>query len=122
MVMCGGTQLCELAIGACATMDPVGTCMSKPTSCDPTISAVCGCDGNSYANDCQRQAAGVSKWANGSCSAPTCPPMAPQPGNSCTQGNISCVYAITTGPDAGCVERLSCVNGIWSSAAVVCPS
>jgi hypothetical protein len=47
--------------------------------------------------------------------------MTPQPGASCAQGNISCVYSISTGPDAGCVQRLMCMNGVWSPAVVVCP-
>src|SRR4029079_18039697 len=94
-----GAEFCELAPGACATTtNPVGTCMSKPADCDPTVEPVCGCDGKSYANDCERQAAGVSKWADGLCSAPTCPAVPPTPGNSCAQGNIACVYTIDSGP------------------------
>jgi hypothetical protein len=128
--VCGGSantacassaQFCQFATGACATVDPVGTCFTKPLSCDPLIAPVCGCDGRSYASDCERQAAGISLWANGVCSSPTCPPTAPQGGASCSQGNIACVYSITTGPDAGCVQRLSCTDGTWSAPIVVCP-
>ena len=121
-VACASTaQYCELAIGACATDDAVGTCMSRPVVCDPIIDPVCGCNGVSYANDCERRAAGVSLWALGICSSFSCPQVAPTPGSSCTQGNIACVYAIMSGPDAGCVQRLTCMNAIWSPAVVVCP-
>src|SRR5262249_47313293 len=77
--MCASSsQFCELATGACATVNPSGACVTKPTTCDPTVSPVCGCNGKTYANDCQRQAAGISKWADGACSAATCPATAPQ--------------------------------------------
>jgi hypothetical protein len=127
---CGGPQhstcstagtFCELAPGACATtIDPSGVCVRESATCEPTIVPVCGCDGKSYANDCERRAAGMPKWTDGECSATTCPLSAPQSGATCTQGNIACVYSITTGPTAGCVQRLTCTSGIWSAPATSC--
>ncbi|HEY7372202.1 MAG TPA: Kazal-type serine protease inhibitor family protein [Polyangia bacterium] len=126
---CGGPQhtscsagdaFCELAPGACATTAPTGVCLRKPHTCDPTVTPVCACDGKTYANDCERAAAGVPKWTDGRCSDPTCPASAPQSGATCTQGNIACVFSITTGPNAGCVQRFACTSGTWSAAVVVC--
>jgi hypothetical protein len=86
------------------------------------VAPVCGCNGITYANDCERRAAGISKWADGFCSDPACPATAPQSGAACTPANISCVYSITSGSNAGCVQRFSCAGGNWSAPVVVCPA
>ena len=129
--MCGGAadtpcalggQFCEFRAGDCAAVaNPTGTCTAKPSGCDGTFAPVCGCNGRTYSNDCERQAAGVSKWVDGVCSSATCPASAPQGGATCTQGSIACVYSITTGPNAGCVERVTCQNAVWSTPVIVCP-
>ncbi|HEY7374394.1 MAG TPA: hypothetical protein VIF57_19680, partial [Polyangia bacterium] len=120
--MCASsTQFCELATGACPAVNPSGACVTKPTSCNPITAPVCGCDGKTYTNDCSREASGISKWADGECSAETCPATAPTSGIACTQGNIACVYLITAGPNAGCVERFTCTNSVWAAPVVLCP-
>jgi len=53
---------------ACAP-DVGGTCQVRPEVCDLIYAPVCGCDRKTYGNDCQRQAAGVSKLSNGPCPA-----------------------------------------------------
>ena len=118
---CGALDFCDTeASGQCGGR---GTCQPRGVNlyCSSLYVGVCGCDGQTYANDCERQASGVSKWANGACSDPTCPTTAPQSGGGCTQGNIACVYLISTGSNAGCVERITCTGGIWSAPVVVCP-
>jgi hypothetical protein len=94
-----------------------GTCWSKPRSCPPDIVPVCGCDGKSYANDCERQAAGVSKRNDGVYSSPSCPGTVPTQGASCTPANSPCTY---NGPTYGCVQRFSCVSSHWSAPTIVC--
>jgi hypothetical protein len=47
--------------------DASGTCRRKPEVCDLIGAPVCGCDGKTYGNDCERQGAGVSKLSNGAC-------------------------------------------------------
>lgn len=53
---------------ACAP-DVGGTCQVRPEVCDLVYAPVCGCDQQTYANECERQAAGVSKLSNGACAS-----------------------------------------------------
>jgi hypothetical protein len=56
---------CQLPDGVCGGTP--GTCTIKPTVCDFQFAPTCGCDGITYGNDCERRAAGVSKWDYGWC-------------------------------------------------------
>jgi hypothetical protein len=114
---CSAGDFCDLPSGSNACFNLAGTCTIRPTICSSEIAPSCGCDGRSYSNDCSREAAGVPKWTDGKCSSPSCPGATPQPGSSCTAAGISCVYV---GPDAGCVQRMTCTNGHWSDPTVAC--
>jgi len=61
---CNPDELCEHQPAVCGG---VGVCVARPQSCDPAHDLVCGCDGNTYANDCTRQEAGVALDRPGSC-------------------------------------------------------
>ncbi|MCG5052278.1 MAG: hypothetical protein KA712_04895 [Myxococcales bacterium] len=87
---CGFDAFCEAPEGTCgATLSPFilssggapgslpvppepdpgleGQCTVVPKQCDSVFAPVCGCDGFTYANDCERRLVGVSKLADGAC-------------------------------------------------------
>jgi hypothetical protein len=62
---CGPKEFCDAPSGTCGKSD--GVCRARPEVCTAIASPVCGCDGKTYGNDCERQAAGVSKATDGAC-------------------------------------------------------
>jgi hypothetical protein len=105
--MCGGIagipcatpqEFCEFAPGACGNVrDAAGTCKLRGTGACPAIyMPVCGCDNKTYANDCARVAAGISKLRDGACDMR----VEVGPGESCG--------GFRPGPVAVCRQGLYC--------------
>jgi Kazal-type serine protease inhibitor domain len=64
---CNAGLFCQKKVGQCFVPDIGGTCARVPHLCPHIVRPVCGCDGKTYNNDCERQRAMVSKNHAGKC-------------------------------------------------------
>jgi hypothetical protein len=66
-IPCDAGLFCQKKPGQCMVIDAAGTCVRVPKICTRIFKPVCGCDNKTYGNDCERQAAMVSKNHDGKC-------------------------------------------------------
>jgi hypothetical protein len=70
---CFEGEFCKFPVGSCGE-DPAvpGLCTEMPGGCPDVWDPVCGCDGNTYGNECEADAAGVSIRYLGECQPDYC--------------------------------------------------
>jgi Kazal-type serine protease inhibitor-like protein len=90
-------EFCDLQVGQCHVQQVAGVCVPRPEACTRDYRPVCGCNGTTYGNDCERIAAGVQKVHDGACGAATCP----NEGHGCPHAKQGCPYAEHGCPHAG---------------------
>jgi Kazal-type serine protease inhibitor-like protein len=66
-IPCGGGTFCELPEDTCSSADLAGVCVPVGVACPQYWEPVCGCDGVTYGNDCERGVAGAQKAHDGAC-------------------------------------------------------
>ena len=66
-IKCDAGLWCQPRAGRCGVADLDGRCIRVPQVCNKDFRPVCGCDNQTYGNDCARRMAKVQLKANGRC-------------------------------------------------------
>ena len=83
-ITCNSALWCQKAAGQCAVAEAPGKCDKAPSFCMRVSRPVCGCNGKTYPNDCERQRVKVQLDHVGACKKEN--PQAPPPAKKKKKG------------------------------------
>jgi len=93
---CGDNEFCNFTDGSCGAADQTGICEDIPEFCPEIFAPVCGCDDQTYDNECFANGAGVSVASEGACDEIVVRECGGLQGLQCDEGEF-CNFS-----DAGC--------------------
>lgn len=71
-IACAAGAYCDFPPDSCGLDRSTGVCVPRPQFCNANIDPVCGCDQQTYNNDCEAAAAGQDVAYMGKCATEHC--------------------------------------------------